>query len=51
MDVAEEPETFPDRLQSPASSCVSMKSDASMKNRQEFTKETADRYISSIAGH
>ncbi len=32
----------------PSSSCVSMKSDVSMKVRHDFTKEVADRYIKSI---
>ncbi|XP_022611758.1 NLR family CARD domain-containing protein 3-like isoform X2 [Seriola dumerili] len=43
MDGAEESEQFPDRPQVPASSCVSMKSDTSMKKRNDFTKEAADR--------
>ncbi|XP_040895153.1 NLR family CARD domain-containing protein 3-like [Toxotes jaculatrix] len=42
MDSAEETEKFPDRPESPASSCVSMQSDASMKNRNDFTKEDTD---------
>ncbi|XP_071347819.1 NLR family CARD domain-containing protein 3-like isoform X2 [Trachinotus anak] len=45
MDGAEETEPFPDRLQLPASSCVSMKSDASMENLQNFTKEAADSSV------
>lgn len=43
MDAAEETEKYPDRLQWPASSSLSMKSDVSMEVRHDFNKEDADR--------
>lgn len=48
MEVAEEPEKVPDNSRLSSSSGVPMKSDSSMKNRQEFTKETTERYIMSV---
>lgn len=43
MDSAEETEKYPDVP-------TSMKSEASLKIRHDFTKEEADRYIKSVLG-
>ncbi|KAI9546468.1 hypothetical protein NQZ68_026689 [Dissostichus eleginoides] len=45
MDTAEKTEKYPDGPQLPAASCVSMKSDASLKIRHDFTKEVADSSV------
>ncbi|XP_070687252.1 NLR family CARD domain-containing protein 3-like [Pempheris klunzingeri] len=47
MDSAAETEEHPDQLRLPASSCVSLKSYASMKSRHDFSKEAADGSVNS----
>ena len=44
MDAAEGTEQCPDGPQFPASSCLSMKNEGSMKVRHDLTREVADRY-------